>query len=124
LHIRQAAHVQSFVVKHAARDSFALSRKRVRRRTQHLSPSLMREMEIICRQVEPSQWEQFSKDNAALVEQEMASSSKLRSDTEQILTAAARQLRSQADSVENALERRIVELQESRQSLEAQLNQV
>jgi tektin-4 len=81
-------------------------------------------MKIISRQVEPSQWEQFSKDNAALVEQEMVSSSKLRSDTEQILTLAARHLRSQADSVENALERRIVELQESRQSLEAQLNQV
>jgi len=81
-------------------------------------------MEITSRQVEPSQWEQFSEENAALVRREMAASEKLRSAADQILTLTARDLRSQADSVENALEKRIAELHESRQTLEAQLDQV
>ncbi|XP_059468987.1 tektin-4-like [Neocloeon triangulifer] len=75
-------------------------------------------------QVDPLQWEQFSKENMAHVERQMAASATLRRDIEKILTTVARNLRSQADSVENALEKRISEIEECRIALEHQLDLV
>jgi prefoldin subunit 5 len=69
-------------------------------------------------------WEAFTRNNLAIAEQERDASRRMRENIEQLLTATARAMRSQADVVEISLERRIDELDECRQALEDELNQV
>ncbi|CAB3388439.1 Hypothetical predicted protein, partial [Cloeon dipterum] len=75
-------------------------------------------------QVEVESWSSASDQTIGEAESQVAASTELRSRIDEALTAAARRLRTQADAVDDALERRVAQVEHSRVALENQIDQV
>lgn len=76
------------------------------------------------RQSTPEHWEEFTKEALEHSELSRQKSISLRNSLNLMLTNAARDLRSQADRVENALQQKINAVSELLDTLEEQLRQV
>ena len=72
----------------------------------------------------PESWAQFTHDNIQRAEQERMASIQLRALIDNVLNDTSRDMREQADAVDNAFQRRIAEMQDAKDKMEENLKKV
>ena len=79
---------------------------------------------VWCRQSTSESWAQFNHDNVTRAEHERMASIQMRTLSDNILHDTARDIREQADAVDNAFERRIREMEDCKAKLMENLRKV
>jgi tektin-4 len=81
-------------------------------------------LRLNCSQSTPESWAQFTHDHIQRSEQERMASVQLRALIDNVLNDTSRDMREQADAVDNSFQRRIAEMQDAKDKMEENLKKV